>query len=170
MPDWLTHALLTWAAVEVVAIKWPRALRYRGIALIGAVVPDLGNFTMLLGEAGSPLSLYFTPLHSPLVVGLLVLGLSFVAKKKHHRMALLLLALGAYLHLAADFLIVTLTGKLPLLFPFSLELYGYGIFYQGGLLFPLIAGITAVAATALKNIRYSRRALDMLTSHPLNDT
>lgn len=150
MPDWITHVLLGWAAVEVISFKYPRVLRYRGIALIGSILPDLGHFTLLLGETGSRLSLYFFPLHSPLGAGLLILGISFLTRRKYLRLILPLLALGAYLHLAADFLIVTLTGKLPLLFPFSFDLFGSGIFYQGGWIFPIIAGILAISTSILR--------------------
>lgn len=155
MPDWITHVLLAWAAVEVISFKYPRVLKYRGVVLIGSVLPDLGHFTLLLGETGSRLSYYFFPLHSPLGIGLLILGISFLARKNYRRLILPLLALGAYLHLATDFLIVTLTGKLPLLFPFSFDLFGYGIFYQGGWIFPVIAGILAISTSIFRKFTTS---------------
>ncbi len=149
MADWLTHVLLGWAAVELVSFKYPRVQKFRAVVLIGSVLPDLGNLTMFFGEAGSYISHYFTPLHSSFGILMLVLPISFFMRKGYRNTVFYLLALGAGLHLVADYLIVTLTGKLPLLFPFSFERFGYGIFLQGGWGFLIIAFILAVLSMTI---------------------
>lgn len=146
MADWFTHVLLGLAVVEFVSLKYPKVRKFRFIVLIGAVLPDLGNVTMFVGETVNRLSYSFTPLHSPIGILLLIIPLSFIAKKGYQKTVFLLLTLGAGLHLVTDFFIVTLHGKLPLLFPFSFESFGYGIFLQGGWNFLIFAGVLALVS------------------------
>lgn len=149
MADWLTHVLIAWSAVEVISLGFPEARRFRGIALIGAIVPDLNNFTLFMGETGTRISQFLVPVQTPVGVILVILVLMFLVREESRKVTLALLALGAYLHVAADFLIRTLNGKVILFFPFSFDLYGFGIFEQGGLVFPLIAGTMAIVTTSL---------------------
>lgn len=150
MADWLTHVLLGLALVEFVSLKYPKVRKYRFIVLIGAVLPDLGNITMFMGETGTYLSYSFIPLHSPIGILLLIIPLSFIARKGYQKNVFLLLILGAGLHLVIDFFIVTLSGKLPLLFPFSFEGFGYGGFLQGGWSFVIFGGVVVLVSFLIR--------------------
>lgn len=151
MADWLTHILLAWTAIEIISLRYPKIEDYRIFALVGAVLPDIGNFTMFLGESGAQLSSYFFPLHAPLGIILLIIPIS-LAMKKEEKTIFYLLTFGAMLHITTDFFITTLTGKVPLLFPFSFELYGINIFLQGGWNFLIMAIILAITSTVTKRV------------------
>lgn len=139
--------LLTWAAVEVISLRYRWVGEYRAVALAGSLLPDMGNFTMVIGSIGDRLWPYFQGVHTP--VGFLLLGevASYVFKGEFRRYGFLLLALGGLLHIFADLFIVTLEGKIMLLFPLSVEKYGIGVFRQGGFVYPIIAMGIAGAAT-----------------------
>ncbi|GEM_PF-3537421 len=150
MADFLTHVLLAWVAVELISIKYPWAMKYRVLVLVGAVLPDIGNFAVFMGETGANELYYlFMPLHSIAGSMLLVGILTMVFKAKFRKKVFLLLTAGAATHLAADYLIIFLDGKVPLLFPFTFEKVGYGLFLQAGHGFLVVATL-AVIVTVLR--------------------
>lgn len=150
MADWLTHILLALAAFEAISLRYPKIKDYRPMFLIAAILPDLGNFTLFLGEFGSKISTYFYPLHSPLGIILLIGGISFVFSQEHRRNILLTLMLGSGLHLILDFFVISLNGKIPLFFPLSFETRGFGVFYQGGWIFPIISVLAVLIVFGAK--------------------
>lgn len=125
MPDLLTHALVGYALAT--ALSW----RYEAVkppfvtfAMVGAVSPDLNRVDLLLPEAtvatllGVPWS--WTPLHrvggSLLVVAV---GAALVPRR-HRRLAVAVLAVGAASHYALDLLLYKPSGlTFPLLWPFT---------------------------------------------------
>lgn len=149
MADWLTHILIGWTFVELVSLRIPEVRKYRWLVIVGSVLPDLGNFTLLLGGTGEAISLYLAPLKTPVGITLLILAASLLLRRRKQKLAFVLLAAGSYLHLLGDFLIRSLNGRLMLFFPFSFELYGLNVFEQGAWAFPLVAGALALTSTAL---------------------
>ncbi|MFO7966368.1 MAG: metal-dependent hydrolase [Archaeoglobaceae archaeon] len=131
MADWLTHILIGLIAIELLSFKYTLVKEQRALVLVSSILPDLGNFTMLMGELGSNLGPFFEAVHTP--VGFLFLAglVSYGFKREWVRAGFLLILLGGLLHIAADLLIVSLDGKVMLLFPFSLEKYSLNVFRQG---------------------------------------
>lgn len=149
MPDGFTHVLMGWLMVELLSIKFEWVMKYRALVLFGAILPDLGNFKLIMGEFGAHEFYYvFLPFHSLIGVLLLVGIFSFIFKQEYRRRAFLLLSAGAFSHLFADYLMIYLEGKLPLFFPFAFERVGYGVFVQAGQAFIIVLTL-AILATVL---------------------
>jgi len=160
--DGLTHVLLGWIAVELISIKYPWAMKYRALVLVGAILPDIGNFSVLLGETGANELYYlFMPFHSMIGSMLLVGILTMIFKEEYMKRAFLLLTAGVATHLAADYFIIFLEGKLPLFFPFTFERVGYDLFLQAGRGF-LIITIVFTGVMVLRRKRIERRMRNML--------
>lgn len=159
MADGLTHVLLGWVAVELISIKYPWAMKYRALVLVGAILPDIGNFAVLMGETGANELYYlFMPLHS-IVGSLLLVGiLTMIFKEEYRKRVFLLLTAGVATHLAADYFIIFLDGKVPLFFPFTFQKVGYDLFLQAGRGFLVVAAATAVIVTVLRR-RYIKRKM-----------
>ncbi len=157
MADGLTHVLLGWVAVELISIKYPWAMKYRALVLVGAILPDIGNFAVLMGETGANELYYlFMPLHS-IVGSLLLVGvLTMIFKGEYRKKVFLLLTAGVATHLAADYFIIFLDGKVPLFFPFTFEKVGYDLFLQEGRGF-LIVALVAVVVTVLRRKQVERK-------------
>ncbi len=157
MADGLTHVLLGWVAVELISIKYPWAMKYRALVLVGAILPDIGNFAVLMGETGANELYYlFMPLHS-IVGSLLLVGvLTMIFKGEYRKKVFLLLTAGVATHLAADYFIIFLDGKVPLFFPFTFEKVGYDLFLQAGRGF-LIVALVAVVVTVLRRKQVERK-------------
>lgn len=131
MADWLTHILIGLIVIGVLGLRYALVKEQRVLVLVGSILPDLGNFTMLMGELGAKLSPFFEAVHTPLGFLFLAGVLSYGFKREWAKTGFLLILLGGLLHIAADLLIVSLDGKVMLLFPFSLEKFSLNVFRQG---------------------------------------
>ncbi len=143
MPDGFTHILLGLIAVELLSLKYDWATDYRSIVLIGAMLPDLGNFKLIAGEFGAHELYYvFLPFHSIIGALLLITLFTLIFKKKYWRKIFPLLSIGVFTHLFGDYLIKVLDGYLPLFFPFTFERFGFQIFISAGRGFIIVASVT----------------------------
>lgn len=113
MPDWLTHSLVGWITGKTIKQEV-------GLIVIGSLIPDISKlylfFDWLLQIKTEP---FFLPIHTPLGAVLIacVIALLFQDIKK----ALLPLGIGIATHFILDFLLVNISGGMPLAFPFSWE-------------------------------------------------
>lgn len=114
MPGWLIHISFAYLVSKLLKI------RDISLVLIGSILPDVARILSLLDFfdlAATTYYAYLTPLHSPFLVLIATIALSFLFKKPLR--AFLLIAFGAFTHLFLDQLqSAYYTGKL-LLYPFS---------------------------------------------------
>lgn len=158
MADGLAHVLLGWLMVELLSIKYPWVMKYRSIVLFGAILPDLGNFKLIMGELGAHEFYYiFLPFHSILGAFLLICIFTLIFKAEYRKRVFYLLSAGVFTHLLADYLMIYLEGKLPLFFPFTFNRVGYGVFVQAGRGL-IIISILAILATVARKIIIEKRS------------
>ena len=109
MPDGLTHVVVGYIGGE----RWLQGGRL-ALFLLGCILPDLllrgGNF-LLQGLARQDfLELYLTPLHTPLTVLVLCMGLAQLFGKGERKAAFYTLYAGCLVHFILDFFQRTISG------------------------------------------------------------
>lgn len=125
MPDLLTHALSGYVVATLLSWRYETVTSpFVTLAMVAAISPDFNRIDLLLPEAtvetllGVPWD--WTPLHrlggSLLVVAI---GVTFVTRR-HRRVAVAVLAVGAGTHYVLDGLLYTPSGlSAPFLWPFG---------------------------------------------------
>lgn len=144
MPDWLTHILIAIVVIELLSLRYEQAKEYRFFVLFGSILPDIGNFTILFGKSGERIKPFFEALHTPFGFLILAALIVYLTRKEWRKVIFYLVALGGMLHFIADMLIITLNGKIMVLYPLSLNKYSIGVFRQGEFIFLITAAIIAL--------------------------
>lgn len=147
MPDLLTHVLSGYFLSRVVKV-WDVTLLY-----VGLILPDMLSRPLYLLIPG--LFWYVKPLHSPLVLILVCLLISYLFKREIRSEAFVLLFSGACLHLALDFMQTNTVIYYYWLFPFSFEVYTLGLIWPED---SMIALPFLLAAALIVHIAQKRRS------------
>ncbi|MEE8403207.1 MAG: hypothetical protein V3R93_05595 [Candidatus Hydrothermarchaeaceae archaeon] len=134
MPDWISHLLIGYIAINLMGIK------NRKVVYIGTLLPDVFKIytpiSQIFGIESELILNFFAPPHT--VFGVLLTGLFISSFFGEWRRAYALVLLGAFSHLAADSLLYPWGSDMWSLYPLWIGDLGTGIFWSGS---PLPLGI-----------------------------
>jgi hypothetical protein len=147
MPNWLVHLAVAWIIVEIFNLK-----KYRGVFLLGSVLPDAKTFAMALTPLAGITKAYALaiPVHTPIGTSLLAAFTAALFNEKFKKIFILLL-LGSATHFALDITMYPYygAGHYLLLYPFSWTQFGIPLYYLTEYLTPIVV-IFAIAATLMR--------------------
>ena len=161
MPDLLAHVFLSYGICLVLSWRWGWIDdRYITLGMVGSFVPDIGKVSLLLPDPfveralGVPFSWNSFTTGGGVFVSLLI-GVVLLASDQRRRGGAML-AVGAVVHLAADGLLLSPTGRtLPLFWPLAqYRLPSPGLYLSTQIEPTLVAGALAVAAWALDTYHF----------------
>lgn len=146
MPDWISHLLIGYIAINVLSIKNKKAV------YIGTLLPDLFKIYIPLSKifgftSELPLN-FFAPLHT--VFGVILTGIFVSSFFTEWRRSFALIMLGASLHLTLDRLLYPWGGEILTFYPLWLGELNTGIFWPDSFL-PLIILSSISSIFYLKN-------------------
>jgi hypothetical protein len=113
MPDWLTHSLVGW-------ITGKTTKQEISLLVVGALIPDITKLYLLFDLLSDTMTEdIFLPIHTPF--GALLIACLIALFFHNITNALIPLLIGITTHFTLDFLLLNVSGGMPLLFPFSWE-------------------------------------------------
>jgi len=153
MPDWLTHSLVGWITGKTIG-------KDVSLIAIGALIPDISKvhllFRLIQNEKADVL---FLPIHTPFGALLiaLIIALCFQDMKK----TFLALTIGLTTHFLLDFLLLNVSGGMPLLFPFSWQEWQLDLIRSDDYTMTIVALIAASLVFIICYI-YQKRQIHLL--------
>lgn len=130
VPDWISHLLVAYIAVNLLGIKNKRTV------YIGALLPDVSKtyipFSKIFGITSENLLNLFAPFHT--VFGVLLTGLFVSSFFVGWRRSYTLILLGALLHLTADIFLYPWGSDMWSLYPLWMGDLGTGVFWSDSVL------------------------------------
>ena len=123
MPDLVTHI-----SVAYLAQKSFKASKYLAVFFAGTILPDILTRPLYIIFPGAYWFIY--PLHTPFILILVCLLISYFFEEKIRKTIFISLLAGVFLHLFLDFFQEHLIGVNYWLFPFSDIDVGVSLFWQ----------------------------------------
>lgn len=151
MPDLLTHALVGFVVGTALSWRYDHVTSpFVTLVMVGALSPDLNRIELLVPDptvetlVGIPWT--WAPLHRLGGTALVVAVAALLVDRRHRRLAVALLAVGATSHYTLDFLLYKPSGLTsPLLWPFTVHRVAIdGILVSSDRWPAVVAGVAAL--------------------------
>ncbi|MDI6640418.1 MAG: zinc dependent phospholipase C family protein, partial [Methanocellales archaeon] len=113
--------------VAYLLVKVGKIEKYPSLIYLGTILPDvLTRFNDFLMH---DFNWFFTPLHTPLVMFLTCLLITYLFEENRRKMVFISLMIGSFLHLFLDVLQIHWVTTYYLFYPFSWEKFEFGLFW-----------------------------------------
>lgn len=151
MPDWLTHSLVGW-------ITGKTTKQEISLLVVGALIPDITKLYLLFNLLSDTMTEdIFLPIHTPF--GALLIACLIALFFHNITNALITLLIGIITHFTLDFLLLNVSGGMPLLFPFRWEEWQLGLIRSDDFTMTIVAVLAALIVFLIYHF-YEKRKIN----------